>query len=442
MARGDLALFGGCGAVSEGGEDPQVWPIIGREDEDAVLGVLRRGAMSANDVSLVFENELAGYFGVRSALTFPNGTESLRSALWALGVAAGDEVICPSMTYWASCAGALTLGAAVNFADCDSKTLCIDPGDIEHRIGPRTKVVIAVHYGAHPCDMDPILAIARRHGVKVLEDVSHAQGGLYKGRKLGSLGDAAGLSLMSGKSLVAGECGALLTNNRQVYERAVAYGFYERTGAGARWTGAVAEPFVTDPELLPYAGLPLGGVKHRVNQLASALGRAQLRRYPERMAEIDQAMRHFCDRLDVMPGLRCIRVGGKDGSTMGGWYAAHVAYDPAAFGGAPVARFCEAVAAEGVLGVNPGANMPLHTHPLFHTADIFGQGKPTMVAFGQRDVRQGPGSLPATERANETTFSLPWFKRLVPEVMDQYIAAFRKVADNAAVLTQGISEGH
>ena len=90
------------------------------------------------------------------------------------------------MTYWASALPALQLGAAVNFADIDRDTLCIDPADIEHRIGRRTRAIVVVHYAAHPADMDPIMKIARKHKLKVIEDVSHAQGGLYKGRKLGA----------------------------------------------------------------------------------------------------------------------------------------------------------------------------------------------------------------------------------------------------------------
>lgn len=93
---------------------------------------------------------------------------------------AGDEVICPSVTYWASAMPALSLGAAVHFADIHPDTLCLDPKDIEHRIGPRTRAIVVVHYCGYPCDMEAIMAIARRYGVKVIEDVSHAQGALYR----------------------------------------------------------------------------------------------------------------------------------------------------------------------------------------------------------------------------------------------------------------------
>ena len=104
--------------------------------------------------------------------------------MYALGVSAGDEVICPSVTYWSSCCGALQLDATVVFCDIEPKVLQLSPESFEAHITPRTKLLVVVHYMACPADMDRSMAIARRHGVKVLEDVSHAQGGHYMGRML------------------------------------------------------------------------------------------------------------------------------------------------------------------------------------------------------------------------------------------------------------------
>ncbi len=185
--KSTLAVLGGPKSVTREQGDIFKWPIVTKEDEDAVLEVLRAGSMSGNAVTKEFEKEFAAWQGRKYALAYPNGTDSLRAAMWASGLGAGDEIICPSMTYWASATQALTLGAAVNFADIDPETLCIDPGDIEHRIGPRTKAIMVVHYAGYPCDMDRIMAIARKHGVKVIEDVSHAQGSLYQGQEVRDL---------------------------------------------------------------------------------------------------------------------------------------------------------------------------------------------------------------------------------------------------------------
>jgi dTDP-4-amino-4,6-dideoxygalactose transaminase len=166
----ELAVQGGEKVIAEGAISPSLfkWPIVTEEDEEAVIAVLRDGSMSGTDITKKFEHEYAAWVGCKYALGTCNGTAALHSAMWACGVGAGDEVICPSVTYWASAAPALQLGAAVNFAECDPKTLCIDPNDIEHRIGPRTKAIVVVHVYGHPCDMDPIMAIARKHGVKVI----------------------------------------------------------------------------------------------------------------------------------------------------------------------------------------------------------------------------------------------------------------------------------
>ena len=428
-----LALFGGPRAITtEPPTDLFRWPIVTSEDETAVLEVLRGGKMSGNDVSKQFETEFATWIGRQYALSYPNGTDALRSAMWAVGLSAGDEIICPTITYWASCTQALSLGVAVNFADIDPQTLCIDPNDIEHRIGPRTRAIMVVHYCARACDMDPILAIAKRHNLAVIEDVSHAQGTLYKGRKVGTFGTVAAMSMMTGKAFPIGEGGMLVTNDRMVYERCISYGFYERTGAASNFNAVDRQVF--DEELSHFAGIPLGGYKHRLNQLAAAMGRVQLRHYDERVKEIDNAMRRFWSLLEDVPGIAPHLANRAEGSTMGGWYIPVGLYRPDELGGLPVARFCEAVRAEGVATCIPGINTPLHLHPVFHTADVFRMGRPTMISFGQRDVRQGPGSLPNAEAMPDHVFRDPWFKHDQPEWIEPYAAAFRKVCLNAMSL--------
>ncbi len=430
-----LAVNGGPKTIDIEPEAMFHWPVVTREDEDAVLEVLRAGTMSGTDVTRKFEREFADWMEVDYALAFCNGTAGLLSAMWACGVGAGDEIVCPSMTYWASAAPALTLGATVNFADIEEDSLCIDPSDIEHRLSDRTKAIVVVHYAGHPCDMDRILEIARRRGVKVIEDVSHAQGSLYKGRKCGTLGDIAVMSLMAGKSFAIGEGGIMTTNDRSLYERCIAFGHYERTGAPSRFNPKDNQ--VTDPGLRVFSGIALGAAKHRMNQTVSAMGRVQLRHYPARIAEIQKALNLFWERLEGVPGLRPHRIDPAGGSTMGGWYYPHGLYRADELGGLPCSSFCEAVRAEGFAACFPGANKPLHLHPFFHEADVFRQGRPTAVAFGQRDVRQGKGTLPVSERIDEICFTVPWFKHVDEGVVDRYAAAFRKVAAGAGTIGGG-----
>ncbi|MFK7691391.1 DegT/DnrJ/EryC1/StrS family aminotransferase [Paenibacillus sp. HJGM_3] len=411
-----LALFGGPKALHLPVGDMFKWPIITEEDEAAALQVLRDGSMSGIDITQKFEKEFAEWLNMDYALAFNNGTNSLLGAFYGCGIGIGDEVICPSITYWASALPAYCLGASVVFAEIDPVSLCLDPGDIEHRITGKTKAIVVVHYLGHPADMDPIMAIARKHNLKVIEDVSHAQGGYYKGCRVGTIGDVGAMSLMASKSFAIGEGGIFVTNDREIYERAVAFGHYERYNSDVR-----------TPYLQPYAGLPLGGYKFRMHQISSAVGRVQLKYYDERINEIDKAMNYFWEQLEGVPGLKPHRPEPGTGSTMGGWYATHGHYVPEELGGLSLTRYCEAVRAEGV-GINPGCNLPLHLHALQHEADVYGHGKPTIIANASRDLRQPKGSLPVSESVAARTYSLPWFKHYRPEIIDQYAAAFRKAA--------------
>ncbi len=419
-----LALFGGEKAVKDIPEELFKWPIFTEEDEQAVLDVLRRGAMSDTDITIKFENEFGAWLGAKHTLAYCNGTMSLAAAMFAVGLGQGDELICPSKTYWASCLQAFSMGATVVFADIDEKTLCIDPKDVERCISPATKAIMVVHYLAHPADMDAIMEIANKHNIKVIEDVSHAQGGLYKGRKLGTIGHVGAMSLMSGKSFAIGEAGMLITDDRFIYERALAYAHYERNN----------DSNITDPELRKYSHMPLGGVKGRLNQTCSAAGRVQLKFYDERCEQIRSAMNYFWDGIEDLPGIRAHRVDEAEGSNMAGWYAAHGIYKKEELEGLPLWRFCEALRAEGA-GINPYGNYPLHTHRFFHDVNLYHTEKPTRIAYTARDVRTLDSALPVSESIE--IYSIPWFKKFYPEHIDKYINAFKKVTANYKSLLSG-----
>jgi dTDP-4-amino-4,6-dideoxygalactose transaminase len=419
MMGSKLALLGGPKAVQTDPGNTFDWPIVTPEIQDAVLEVLRAGAMSGTDVTREFEKEFAAWHGMEYALAHNTGTAALHGAMYGLDIGHGDEVICPSITYWASCLPVYSLGGTVVFADIDPETLCIDPNDIEHRISARTKAIVVVHYEAYPADMTPILEIARRHGIKVIEDPSHAHGALYNGSLVGTMGDVAGFSLMSGKSLACGEGGILMTNDQRVYERALVFGHYARHGE------------ITIEDIAASARLPWGGYKYRMHQLTSAMARVQLKSYPAQMAEIDRSMNAFWDLTEGVPGIKAHRPPKGSGMTMGGWYAPSGLYRPEELQGLSVHRFCQAVSAEGA-SCSPGCNKALHLHPLFNTLDVYHQGKPTRIANlpDGVDVRQAPGSLPIAEGIQERVFRIPWFKRYHREVIEEYAAAFRKVAEN------------
>lgn len=166
-----------------------------------------------------FENEFASYLGVSHAATTSSGTAALHLALLALGVGPGDEVVVPAMTI-ASCYFAVWYtGAKAVPVDVDPETYCINPALIEKAITKRTKVIMVVHLFGHPCDMDPIMTIAKKHKLKVLEDAAEAHGAEYKGRKVGSVGDIAIFSFYANKIVTTGEGGMVVSNTKTYIDR-------------------------------------------------------------------------------------------------------------------------------------------------------------------------------------------------------------------------------
>jgi len=429
MASEQLALLGGEKAVKANAPSIFAWPVVTARHEQAILDVLRAGKMSGNEITREFERRYASMLGRKHGLGYPNGTSAILGAMYGLGIGLGDEVICPSITYWASILQAYNLGATPVFADVDPETICIDPNDIEHRITPRTKAIVVVHYAGMPADMDAIMKIAGKHNLKVLEDCSHAHGALYKGKEVGTFGDAAAFSLMTGKALAIGEGGIFFTDDRRVYERAILFGHYIRHDQ------------ITLDDLKPFAGLPCGGFKHRMHQLSSAFGIIQLELYPGQMAEIDKAMNYFCDLLEGTLGIKPMRPAKGTKTTKGGWYYPHFKYVTEEIGGLSLSRFARAIGAEGSI-CNPGCNKPLHLHPLFTSMDVYGHGRPTRIAHLDEaaKIEQYVERLPVAESILRRVFEVPWFKQYEPTLIEQHAGAYKKVVDNHRELLAGDTE--
>ncbi len=197
-------------------------------EEQALLEVLesrspfRYWGESKPTKVLRFEENFAEYMGTRFALGVTSGTAALDCAVTGLGIGPGDEVIVPAYTWWSDYTCVVHAGALPVFADID-RTLNIDPKDFERKITPRTKAAIAVHLLGTPCDMDPIMQIASRHKVAVLEDCAQCVGGSYHGKKLGSIGDVGIYSFQVNKMITSGEGGAVVTSDPVIYERSARF---------------------------------------------------------------------------------------------------------------------------------------------------------------------------------------------------------------------------
>ncbi|MGZ8094795.1 MAG: DegT/DnrJ/EryC1/StrS family aminotransferase, partial [Methylosarcina sp.] len=168
-----------------------------------------------------FESKFAAYTDVRYATSVSNGTVALHLALVVLGIGPGDEVIVPTLTYISSVNAIAITGAIPVFVDSVADTWQMDPDDVRRKITSRTRAIMAVHLYGHPCDMDALVAIAKEHGLFLIEDCAEAFGSLYKGRHVGSFGDIATYSFFGNKTITTGEGGMVATNDETLYDRAV-----------------------------------------------------------------------------------------------------------------------------------------------------------------------------------------------------------------------------
>jgi perosamine synthetase len=200
---------------------PVCEPVLDGNEERYVLDCLKSNWISSSGRYITeFEERFSSYCGATHGIACSSGTAALHLALKALQIGPGDEVIIPCFTLIVAANTVLMAGATPVLVDVDPDTWCMDPARIEARMTPRTKAIMAVHMYGHPCDMDPILEIAKRRNCFVIEDASEAHGAEYKGRKVGGLGDAGCFSFYGNKIITTGEGGMVVTDREAVAARA------------------------------------------------------------------------------------------------------------------------------------------------------------------------------------------------------------------------------
>ncbi len=230
QADDKLAIHGGTPAKQR--PDPPMYPggmMIDQEEEREVLDALRRkrlfryyGPEAGPSKVEALEKNFAELMGVQHALAVTSGTAALICGLQGIGVGPGDEVIVPAYTWIASAAAVLAVGAVPVVAEVD-ESLTLDPEDAERKITRYTKAIMPVHMRGAPARMDDILAVARKHGLRVIEDTAQADGASYRGRRLGTMGDVGCFSLQFNKIITSGEGGMVITDQEEVWKRAVMY---------------------------------------------------------------------------------------------------------------------------------------------------------------------------------------------------------------------------
>jgi dTDP-4-amino-4,6-dideoxygalactose transaminase len=248
---------------------PFVKVSIDDSDVAAVETVLRSGWLTTASQVKGLEADLAEYTAARFVNAVNSATAAMHLAIAAWGIGPGDEVITSPYTFTATANVVIHEGATPVLVDVREADANIDPETIERAITPHTKAIIPVHIAGEPCDMDAIMDIGRRHGVKVLEDAAHAIGSIYKGRPIGTVGDAAAFSFYANKTMTTGEGGALATDDEELSERVrmltlhgMSRDAWNRYDAGGSWRYDIKE----------------FGFKDNLTDIAAALGRSQLKR--------------------------------------------------------------------------------------------------------------------------------------------------------------------
>ena len=258
-------------------------PAIGKEEIEAVVEVLKSGILSEKSGRgprvLQFEKDFSKYVGAKHAVAVSSGTAALHSALLAVGIQPGDEVVVPSFTFSATAEAVVLAGGRPSFADIDADTYAITPESIEAALTSKTKAILPVHMYGLCADMDPIMELARNRGLIVIEDAAQAHGAEYKGRRAGSTGDATCFSFYAGKNMTTGEGGMVTTNDDDLAEQ--------------------MRMIRTHGEERPY-WVSRQGHNYHMPEIAGALGIVQLKKLPGFLEERRKNAEYLTEKLSVL----------------------------------------------------------------------------------------------------------------------------------------------
>ncbi len=361
-------------------------PDITEADIEAVVSVLRTPRLSIGPRMREFERAVADYVGVRHGVAVSSGTAGLHLSLRALGVGEGDEVILPSFTFIAVAHAVRYEKAIPVFADIDPLTLNLNPQEIEQRITPRTRAIVVVHTFGYPADMEPILDIAARHDLPVIEDACEALGAEYRGRKTGGIGRIGIFAFYPNKPITTGEGGMLVTG-----DAALADTFRALRNQGRRDTDGWLDHCLL-------------GYNYRLSELNCALGLSQMRRLNEILARRRDRALQYLRELDGLPEVICPPLGSRDNRVC--WFAFVVRLNDD-FTQAQRDFILEEMAKRGIGCARYFA--PIHRQPLY-----------TRFAAGEKS------DLPFTDQASARTLALPFFNTLTDGQIAEVCAALRE----------------
>jgi dTDP-4-amino-4,6-dideoxygalactose transaminase len=371
-------------------------PDIGEEEIRSVAETLRSGWLTTGSKTKAFEEGFSNYVGATHAVAVNSCTAALHLALDAIGIREGDEVIVPTMTFAATAEVVIYLKAKPVLLDCQADTLNLEPNRLAAAITPKTKAIIAVHFGGQPCDMDPILQVAKAHNLKIIEDAAHALPASYKGKKVGTIGDITCFSFYATKTITTGEGGMATTDNPEWAARmrvmslhGISHDAWKRYTKEGSWYYEILYP----------------GFKYNLTDIAAAIGIEQLRKSDnfwnarKRIAATYNAA--FADLPELQtPACRAF--------AQHAWHLYPIQLDLDRLR-VNRNRFIEALHEKGI-----GTSVhfiPLHLHPYYRDK------------FGYR-----PGDFPTATAVFERIISLPIYSKMAESDVEQVIAAVREVA--------------
>lgn len=278
----------------------------GKEEEEAVLKVLRNNAPTSGEECLAFEKMYAAYSGAGYARVCSNGTTALFLSMIGIGLKPGDKVLTTPVTWIATAAAPVTLGAEVDFVDIDPVTYNMDPNQLEDKITDKTKAVIPVHLYGQPCEMDEIMALAGKFNVNVVEDAAHAIGAEYKGKKVGTIGATGCFSFHEQKNIsTLGEGGIILTNDKDIYEKISLYRSHctRVHGKSTKYCSLDEEKFPVGKKFW-WQDFDDCGYNFRMTDIQAAVGIEQLKKVDMlNQKRIDNAA-YLTENLRGIPGLQ------------------------------------------------------------------------------------------------------------------------------------------
>ncbi|HNT74568.1 MAG TPA: DegT/DnrJ/EryC1/StrS family aminotransferase [Anaerolineae bacterium] len=355
---------------------------LNEADIQAVVAVVRSGRLALGPQAVEFERLVAEYVGVKHALTVSSGTSALHLLVRACGLGPGDEVLVPSFTFASSVNAILFEGATPVFVDVEPDTYNLDPDDVAQKVTSRTKAMMAVDIFGHPAEWDALTRVAQQHGLRVIDDSCEALGAVYKGRKIGTFGDAAAFAFYPNKQMTVGEGGMIVTDDDEI----------ARVCRSMRNQGR--------PEMGAWLEHERLGYNYRLDEMSAALGVSQFKRLESFLAKREKVARMYTARLQALDWVRPPVV--KPHVRMS-WFV----YVITLAEGLARDTIIQKLEAQGIPA--RGYFAPIHTQP--YIRERFGDLK---------------GTLPITEAIATRTLALPFHNSLSEEEVGVVVGALKR----------------